>query len=70
MTILEDLIRCNLSYAEKCTSRNNINAYFHNAYGAICLALNVAETEAEYNAIMRMWDDYREQFENLMWGEN
>ena len=70
MTILENLIRCELSDAEDCTDRNNVNAYFHNAYGATCLALNVAKTEAEYNAIMRMWDDYKEEFENLMWGEN
>ena len=67
---LENFIRCELSYAKKCTDRNNVNAHFHNAYGATCFVLNIAETEEDYNAIMRMWDDYKEEFENLMWGEN
>ena len=67
---LEIFVRRELSYAKKCTDRNNVNAYFHNAYGATCFALDFAENEEEYNAIMRMWDDYKEKFENLMWGEN
>lgn len=69
-TMLENFIHCELSYAKQCTNRNSVNTYFHNAYGATCFALDLAKNEEEYNAMMRMWEDYKEQFENLMWGEN
>ncbi len=66
MEMLENFVRIQYNYAKKSDKLNTINAYFHNAFGATCFALDMAETQEQYTEIMRFWDDWKEKVVELM----
>ena len=65
--ILENFVRIQYAYAKKTDRYDTINAYFHNAFGATSFAMDITETEEEYNELMRFWDDWKEKFEAILW---
>ena len=66
MKMLENFVRIEYNYAKKSDQFDTVNAYFHNAFGATCFALDMAETQEQYTEMMRFWDDWKEKFVELM----
>ena len=67
LNALENFVRTQYNYAKKATRHDTANAYFHNAFGATCFAMDTAETQEQYNELMRFWDDWKEKFESVLW---
>ena len=67
MEMLETFVRTQYAYAKKTDRLDTINAYFHNAFGATCFAMDIAKTQEEYHALEKFWEEWREKFNDHMW---
>ena len=66
MEMLENFVRIQYNYAKKSDNLDTINAYCHNAFGATCFAMDMADTQKQYHEMMQFWDDWKEKFTELM----
>ena len=64
---LENFVRTQYAYAKTTDRYDTANAYFHNAFGATCFAIDTAETQEQYTELMRFWDDWKEKFDAVLW---
>ena len=65
LNALENFVRTQYAYAKKATRHDTINAYFHNAFGSVCFAMDTAESQEEYHALEMFWEEWREKFDEL-----
>ena len=64
---LEAYVSTQYAYAKKTNRYDAINAYFRNAFGATCFAMDIAETQKEYHALEKFWEQWQEKFNDYMW---
>ena len=64
---LETYVSTQYAYAKKSNRYDTINAYFHNAFGATCFALDNATSKEESQAIEKFWEEWKEKFDDHMW---
>ena len=64
---LETYVSTQYAYAKKTKHYDTINAYFHNAFGATQFAMDIAETQDEYLAIEKFWEEWQEKFNDYLW---
>ena len=67
LNALENFVRIQYAYAKKSNRFDTINAYLHNAFGATCFAMDIAETQEEYHALEKFWEEWREKFNDYIW---
>ena len=59
---LETYIRTQYNYAKRTYHYDTFQAFFHNAYGATCFAMDMAQTQEEYHALEGLWEELKEKF--------
>lgn len=64
---LEIYVRCEYNYAKKTNHYDTIQAHFHNAYGATAFAMDMAQTQEEYHALDKFWEEWQEKFDDHLW---